>query len=157
MEDALVGGAVAHHRDDHVGFPGLLECERGARRDGQPAARDAVRAEKADLERGHVLRAAAPARVSRLAAEDLRHDPSRLAAFGEEVSVTAVGAAEVVLRLERSDDAHGHRFLSDAQVTRPRHLTFEEKLVQPLLEPTDQEHVTVEFLELRLVEIHLVL
>jgi hypothetical protein len=59
------------------------------------------------------------------------------------VAVAAVGAGDVVVRLQRRADTDRNGFLAGRQVRRAVHLALQEEAVNLLLEAPDQAHPAV--------------
>ena len=120
---------------------------RGADGDPEPAADDAVRAEVADRPAGDVHRAAAPAAVAGLPAEQLGHHEPRLVALGDRVAVAAMRAHDVVVGLEGRDRADGDRLLAEVRVEVAADVPEPVLLDRALLEAADRDRRLVHRLE----------
>src|SRR5437763_9561564 len=112
--------------------------ERGAGRDSGGAADDRVRAEIAVLVIGDVHRAALPAAVTRLLAEQLGEHATHLRPLGETVTVAAVRGRDPVLAAEGCAHADRDRLLADVEMCETGHLRASIQLVRLLLEQADQ-------------------
>ena len=140
-EGALVGGAVAHHREDRVVGLEVVAGERDAGRQRQAAADDAVAAEEAPLPVEQVHRAAAALRAAVDAPEQLRHDGVRMSSARERLAVLAVGRHQVVGFRERLCGADDRGLLADAEVQEAADLRLRVHLTRALLEAADQHHL----------------
>ena len=114
-EGALVGGAVAHHREDHVLGALVVGGQRHARGEREGAADDAVAAEEAPLAVEQVHRAAAAAGGAVLAAEQLGHHGVGVGAARERLAVLAIGRHQVVGLAQRLGAADDGGLLADAR------------------------------------------
>ena len=140
-EGALVRGAVAHHREDHVVGALVVRGEGDAGRERKRAAHDSVAAEEAlvPVEQVHGAPAAAGAAVD--AAEQLGHDGVRMRAARERLAMLAVGGHEVVRVAERLGGADDGGLLADAEVEEAADLRLRVHLAGALLEAADEEHL----------------
>lgn len=118
VKDALIGRAVAEETDHDMRRVALRERVGEARRDGNSARGDSVRAHEADVNAGHVLRAALAAAVAFFAAVEFGHDPKNVAAFGDEMSVPAMIADDQIVFRQRRACADRDGFLPDGAVKR---------------------------------------
>ncbi len=143
VEDALAQRAIAEEDHGHTGLmlQALVEGAADGDRDG--AGGDAVGAHEADVADGHVLAAAATARVAARTAEDLCHHPPRIGAARQQMAVPAVVAVDEVVVAQGGTDAHRAGFLSDTQVGGSGHDSLEKQLVQARLESPDEAHLLV--------------
>ena len=123
--------------------PWRLRRERRAGGRGDAAADDPEAADEAVLEVDDVHRAGAPAADAGRAAEHLGGQRLGLGALGERVAVAAVGAADVVVGLERHADADRDRLLAGGEVRGAVDLAPQEEAVDRLLELADQQHPPV--------------
>ena len=73
-------------------------------------------------------------------AVDLLHHALHVAAFGDGVTVAAVGAGDVVVAAQVSADSGGDSFLARVEVYEARDVTRGELGVQPLLELSNGPH-----------------
>ena len=144
MKRALVHRAVAEERDRDLVGAELLGGERGARRDGDPAADDPVRAEVALRRVRDVHRAAPAAAVPRFPAEKLGEHLAEVRALRDAVSVTTVRGGDPVVVVKVGAHAGGDRLLSGVAVDRPPDLVLAEELCRALLERADRPHHAIE-------------
>ena len=140
-ERALVRGAVAHHREDHVLGVHVVGRERDAGGQRQRAADDPVATEEALVPVEQVHGAAAAGRAAALTAEQLRHHLVGMCPARDRLAVLAVGRHQVVGLLERLGGAHDRRLLADAEVEEAADLRLGVHLAGALLEATDEEHL----------------
>ena len=140
-EGALVGGAVAHHREDHVLGALVVGGERDARGERERAADDAVAAEEAPLAVEEVHRAATASRGAVLAAEQLGHHGVRVRAARERLAVLAIGRHEVVGFAQRLGGADDGALLADREVEEAADLGLGVHLAGALLEAADEHHL----------------
>ena len=140
-ERALVGGAVAHHREDHVLRAEVVGRERDAAGEREAAADDAVAAEEAALGVEEVHRAAAAAGAAVDAAEQLGHHGVRVGAARERLAVLAVGRHQVVGLAQRLGAADDGGLLADAEVEEAADFGFRVHLAGALLEAADEHHL----------------
>jgi hypothetical protein len=141
VEVTLVRGAVA--KEGGGDAPLALRGHRGPGGGGDAAAHDAEAADEAMLEVDHVHRSCPPATDPGRAPEHLRHERLRVRALRKRVAVAAVGAGDVVVRLERRADADRNGFLAGRQVRRAVNLALQEQAVNLLLKAPDQAHPAV--------------
>jgi hypothetical protein len=92
---------------------------------------------------GDVHRAALPATVALLLAEELAEHAVDGGALGEAVAVPAVRARDVVVAAERLAHAHRDGLLADVEVREPRHLRAAVEAVDLLFEGADPRHLRV--------------
>jgi hypothetical protein len=141
VKGALVGRPVPEEDDHHLTCAAHLHRERSAGADRNAATGDAVGAEVADGEVGHVLRPALATAVTGGLAEQLRHQPVRVAAFGEEVPMAAVGADDQIVRLQRQASADGNRFLPNVRVRGPADAAVTDQLEHALFKGARQREL----------------
>ena len=144
MEGALVGRAVAEEGQRHPGSLLLLEGQRRADRDGDAAGHDAVGAQDAQVEVGHVQRAALAAAVAGGARGQLGHHVLRVAALGDQVAVPAVRAGDHVVRLQRGARADRGGLLAHAGMDEAGDQPGAPFVDGAQLELAHQEHLAVE-------------
>ena len=140
-EGALVRGAVAHHREDHVLAALIVGGEGDAGGERQRAAHDPVAAKEALVPVEEVHGAAAAAGAAVHAAEQLGHDGVRMRAARERLAVLAVGGHEVVRVAERLGGADDGGLLTDAEMEEAADLGLRVHLARALLEAADEEHL----------------
>src|SRR5262249_1976301 len=140
---ALVEVADAHralaeedHRDPIVAA--VLRRERGARRDGDMAAYDAVAAEHVVLFVQEVHAAAEAVGAAGPLAEELGHRSPRAHARGERQTVIAVGSQHVVVGAKRGARTAGDRLLPDVQVEEAADLSLRVGARRLFFEATDE-------------------
>src|SRR4029077_8044915 len=104
---------------------------------------DTMAAKKVLLVTEHVHRTALAVRIAATAAGQLRHDPIGIHAAGEHVSVIAIGRDDRVAFLERRLHADDDRLLPDIEVAKAADQPHAVHLPGTLLEPSNQQHVTV--------------
>ena len=141
MELALGDRAVAEEADRDVALAFDLRGERGARRDRQSAADDAVRAEHAHREVGDVHRAALAFAVAVDAPEQLGHHALHVRALGDAVAVAAVRAGHPIGVRQVGAHADGDGFLADIGVHGAVDLACRPQLDRELVELADQDHL----------------
>ena len=149
MEDALVVGAVAEERHDHLIAAFELDRERGADRERHGGADDAVRAQDVELQVGHVHRAAEAPAIAGLAPHELGHHAVGAGALGDAVAMAAVVARDVVVVAQMRAGADRDRLLADVAVRGALDRARLELLDHALLEGADAHHVGIEALQLR--------
>ncbi len=71
-----------------------------------------------------------------------KHIPD-LAAFGQHISVPAVGAGDIVVLAQRGAGTHRHGLLALRQVQEPGHLAGFKALLRRVLEPANQAHAPI--------------
>ena len=152
VEIALVGGAVAKEAHDDAAVGEEMVGEAGADGERNAAGDDAVGAEAAEGEVGHVHGAAAAAADAGLLGEQLGHHQADILALGDGVAVAAVGGDDIVVRVEGGDGADGDGFLADGQVHGAVDLAERELVKGGLLEGTNQEHLPEQVEEAGAVE-----
>ncbi len=118
--------------------------ERRADRDRRTAADDAVRAEHAELHVGDVHAAALAFAVAGRAAEQLGEHAVELAALGDEVTVAAVRAGDLVVARQVHHHAGGDRLLPDIEVQGTRNLAGFHQLSGLFFEDADADHAAVD-------------
>jgi hypothetical protein len=109
-----------------------------------------VAAVEAGLGREHVHRAALALRRAAGPAGQLGHDLVGVHARGQHVAVVAVAGDDLVAGIADRVHAHGDGFLADVEVAEAADQTHAVQLAGPFLEPADQQHVAIEFQQLRL-------
>src|SRR5207253_7815073 len=144
MKRTLVDRAVAEERDRDLVGAELLGGERSARRDGDPAADDPVRAEVALRRVRDVHRAAPAAAVPRFPAEKLGEHLAEVCALRDAVPVTTMRGGDPVVVVKVGAHAGGDRLLSGVAVDRPPDLVLAEELCCALLERADRPHDAIE-------------
>ena len=97
----------------------------------------------ADGEVGHVLRAALATAVAAGLAEELGHEPVRIATLGEQMAVAAVRADHPIVGAQRQARADGDRFLADVGMRRAADAAVAHQREHALLEGAD-EHQQIE-------------
>ena len=103
--------------------------QRGPRGHVETGSHDSVHAHDALGHVGDVHGAAVAFVVAGLLKEDLGGHLVQVAALGDQVTVAAMGAGDVVVLVQRADDADGHRLLADIGV---------EGTVEPVLAGEEQ-------------------
>src|SRR5437899_11419145 len=111
MEGALIRRAVAEERDRDLVRAELLCGERGAGRDRDPPADDAVGAEVALGRVGDVHRPAASTAVPRLPSQELGEHLPEVRSYRDAVTVSAVRARDPVVVAQVRADAGGEGLL----------------------------------------------
>src|SRR6516162_8997193 len=106
-------------------------------------ADDAVAAKEAHLPAEHVHRPALAVRIAATTPGQLGHDAPGIHAAGQHMAVIAIGRDNRVAFLERCLHADDNRFLPDIEVAVTAYQARAVHLPSPLLEPPDQQHVTV--------------
>ena len=132
MEAAGVGRAVAEIDRDHVAF--LARDQRRPERERDRAADDAGRRHQPPAHVHDVHGAAAAAAIAGVLAGQLRHQQVGIGAAGEEMSVRAVRAVEVVALAQGRGDADGDAFLADADMDEAAQLLAVAQLDHALFE-----------------------
>ena len=127
MKGALVRGAVPEERHGDLIGTELLRGERGACRDRDAAADDAIRPKVALRGVGDVHRPASAAAVAGLAAQELGEHLSQIRALRDAVAVTAVCRSDPVVVSEVRADARGDRLLAGVAVDRSPDLVLAEQ------------------------------
>ncbi len=140
MKDALVRGAVTEKADGDATGVAQLRIKRDAGGEGDAAAGDAVRAEKADGRIHHHLAAASAARVPRFASEEFGHNAFGIGTARQKVAVSTVRGGHGVTRLERRSRADSHGFLPDAGVCGAHDASFKEQTLDRLFKEADHAH-----------------
>jgi hypothetical protein len=140
VKGAFVVRAVAEERHRHRAGPPLLGAQRGADRDRQPAANDAIRAEIALGRVGDVHRAAASLAISAFAPEELGEHRLEFSPFGDAMTVAAMGRGDPVGVAERHARSDRRRLLSDRQVHRAVTQAADIRVFRRLLETADAMH-----------------
>jgi hypothetical protein len=154
VERSLVGGAVPEEGNRDPAGLSDLGRKRGADRQRNSCADDAVGAEHSLADVGDVHRAAfTPANACALA-EDLRHHRVQVHSLGDRMAVAAVGARHVIAVAEGGADAGGDRFLARVKMEESRHAARLGELVQSLLEAADRAHGAVGFEQAITRELH---
>ncbi len=148
MPDTLVGGAVAVEADGHEVLPQGLGGERGADRDGHGAAHDAGRAEHAHVHRGDVHGTALALVVAVCAAHQLGHHAARVAALGDGVAVTAMGAGDVVAGSQRGAGADRDGLGTDVGVRQAVDEVLLPELLDDRVELADEAHAPIHLAQL---------
>ena len=143
MERALVRGAVAEEAGRYFATPTDLSRQSRAGGDRQAGADDAVGTQDADAEVGDVHRPAFAFAVAGLLAENLSHHRLKLAALGDQVSVTAVRAGDVVSVGERCAHTCRRGFLTNRHMHEAGHFALFEQVAQTFLKLADRLHGTV--------------
>ena len=154
VELALRDRAVAEEAHRHVALAVELGGERGAARDGQPTAHDAVGAQHADGEVGDVHRPALALAVAVDAAEQLGHHAPDVGALGDAVPVAPVVARHAVSRGQARAHAGGDGLLAHVGMHGPVDLAGHAQRDGPLVELADEDHRAEHLHRLWLVERH---
>ena len=154
VEGALIGRAVAEERDRELVRAELLCGERGAGRDRDPPADDAVCAEVALGRVGDVHRPAPSTAVPRLSSQELGEHLPEVRSFRDAVTVSAVRACDPVVVAQVRAHACGDRLFPGVAMDRPPDLVLAEKLRRSLLERTDGPHHPVELQGGRAIDRH---
>ncbi len=123
------------------GLPWYFARERRAGRQRDVAADDRVTAEHAVLGVEQVHRPALAARHTAVAAEQLGHDPARVAPLDDRVNVVPVRAEDVVVGLQGGHRAHRDRLLPDREVAEPADLLQRVHLRAALLESAAEQQL----------------
>jgi hypothetical protein len=139
----LARPAVSSERDGHPFCAAHLGRERGAADQRRAAADDAVGPKHTFVEVGYMHRTALAAAQAFFLAEDFEHHPLHVAALGDAVPVTAVGARHVVLVVQVRADAGGYCLLTSVQVHEARDIAGCELGMQPFFELPDRSHYPV--------------
>jgi len=113
---------------------------------------DRVRAHVSVLDVVQVHRPAVAVRAALGLSVELGHHLVRVCALRERVPVRAVRRHDDVAVFERAADADGNRLLADGDVQEARELACAETVLDLLLEPPDQEHLTEEVPQIALRE-----
>ena len=144
VERAFIGGTIAEEGDGNpiVAFEPV--CETGAHGNGRTAADDAVGAQHPECHVGNVHGAALALAVARGPTVELGEHGTELAAFGDQVAVTPVGAGDPVFVAQVSHDAGSHGFLAHVKVQSPRYFAVFHEFARPLFKEPDADHATVE-------------
>jgi hypothetical protein len=103
-------------------------------------ADDAVGAQDADIQVDDMHRPAFAAAVARRLAKQLGHHQVESAAFGDAVSVSSMGAGDVIVTLQCGTGACSHSLLPKAQMDSPVQPDRREHLPDRLFEQADTEH-----------------
>src|SRR5437588_1298862 len=143
VEEPLPERPLAEEADGDLVGAAPFGGERRAGRDSGRAADDRVRAEVAVLVVGDVHRAALPAAVSGLLAEELGEHAAHLRALREAVPVPAMRRRDPVVAPKSRADADCDRLLTDVEMRQAGHLGAAVELVRLLLEEADQHHSPV--------------
>jgi len=140
VEGALRRGAVTEEGDDHAPCVLQLRGQGCARSHWDAAARYAVGAQETYVPSGHVLTAAATARVAGGSPEELGHHPPGVSALREEVAVPTMRRVDLIISAESRTRAYCSRFLAHAQVAGSSNEAPPEEVVERLLEMPDHPH-----------------
>ena len=116
MEDAFIGCAVAEDGDDDLLAALHLQSQPDADRMRDAAAHDAVRPQVVGGEIGDVHRAAAPAAVAGILAQELGHHQVDIRTLGDEVPVPAMVVDEVIILVDRHAQADCYSLLPRRKV-----------------------------------------
>ena len=134
--------------DHDLAAAALLDGETDAGGDGQAAADDAVGANDALAEISNVHGAALALAVARRAAKEFGEHIPDVAPLGNDVAVAAVGAGDVIRRLQCGARAHRHSLLSLGKVQETVQLAGLEELLGSVFETSNQSHAPVHRQEL---------
>jgi hypothetical protein len=102
-----------------------------------------VHAEDAQTDIGDVERPAVPLAVAGGLVRDLGQHAAHVASLGNQVTVAAVRAGDVVVAPQGLADPYGNRFLADVQVRHAAEASGEEQVLDLRLPQTDLQHVCV--------------
>src|SRR5439155_19649847 len=121
----------------------VLRRERRTGRDSRAPSHDGVRAEVAGGRVGDVHRSALALAVTGFLAEEFRKHAVGRRSFGEAVSVTTMGARNVVVGLERFANPDRNGLLANVEVREAGHQGAGVEIVDPLFEQANGHHLAV--------------
>src|SRR6516165_3328120 len=139
----LIDRAIAEIGDRDLPVCAIMMGKGEPGSDRHLRADDAVAAKEAHLPAEHVHRAALAVRLAATTPGQLGHDAPGIHAAGQHMAVIAIGRDNRVAFLERCLHADDDRFLPDIEVAVTAYQPHAVHLPSPLLEPPDQQHVTV--------------
>jgi hypothetical protein len=140
VEHADVRGAVAEERHRHAIEAAHAGRERRPGRDGDAGPDDPVGAEDAEVEIGHVHRAALAAAVARSPAVQLGEEPAQIGPLGQQMTVPAVRRGHVVVGAKDGAGADCGRLLADVRMDEAGDPVLGEQPHERLLGLADQDH-----------------
>src|SRR3989442_9252956 len=143
VEDPLSERTFAEEAHHNPVRAEILRRERGTGRDSGAPSHDGVCAEVARGRVGDMHRPALALAVPGCLAEELRKHAVRRRSFGEAVSVTTMGACNVVVRSERFANPDRHGLLADVEVREAGHQGASVEIVDPFLEQANGHHLPV--------------
>src|SRR5215469_6545199 len=140
---ALVDRAVAEIGDRDLAVVAIMMSEREPGSDGHLGADDAMAAEEILFPAEHMHRAALTVRIAAPAPGQFRHDALGVHATRQHVAMVAIGGDNRVALLQRRLHANDDSLLPDIKVAEPTDQPHAVHLPGSLLEPPDQQHVSV--------------
>jgi hypothetical protein len=154
LELALGGGAIAEEARGHIAPLLQLSGQRGATRDGQPAAHDAIGPQHPHGEVGDVHGPAPALAVPVDAAKQLGHHPPDVGPLGDAVPVATMGAGHPVAHGQGRAHPDRHRLLTHVGVHGAVDLAGDSERDGQLVELPDQDHGAQYASQLRCLDGH---
>ena len=145
IPDALVDGAIAEERHADTPFALALGSEGTAGGDANSPAHDAIRTQDAKRDIRDMHFAAFPAAVAGDSAHNFCHHRFHPPAFGDDMTMAAVGTGDGVIQAQGCTHTHRRGFLSIRQVGQTGHQAPAINVKNGLLEGPDGEHLAVDF------------
>src|SRR5208282_4674008 len=143
IENSLAERAFSEKTYRHLAGTETAGRKCGPRGNAAAAAYDCIRSQVAGGRVRNVHGTAFALAVSGLLAQQFGKHSIGRGAFRQTMSVTAMGAGDVVGRLERFTNAHGNRLLTDIKVRQAGHQRSRVKLVHLRFKLADGNHLPV--------------
>src|SRR5262249_4167097 len=136
--------AVAEKAYGNLIAPAHLDRQSRAGSDASAAGDDRISTQVAGVLIGNVHGAAFAATIAGFFAEQFGEHFVERSALGDAMTMTSVGACDVIILPQCLANTDSHRFFPDIKMRQARHLRAEIKLIDLFFEQPDFQHLAVE-------------